>query len=197
MAVTVTRSIPLWDGHARATWDPADKVPVGDRRFVPREILVQIRGGPKEPDLAMRIEVREGIPQWAEVRLQARPDGPEIRDKHLAAIHLGDWLNQIVAACSLGFSGADADGIVWSKPNTDRGAVADIRRAVSGRPRTVTPERLQKVAEVYRQHFGNRPTEAVARSFGVSHRTAARYVQMCRNPEHGLLPKTDKGKKRA
>ena len=43
-------------------------------------------------------------------------------------------------------------------------------------------------------HF-DRPTEAVARSFGVSHRTAARYVQQARAAGH--LPKTDPGKKKA
>src|SRR5215207_1996697 len=125
----VTQSITFMGGHGRAVWDPADKVEIGDRRRVPREILVQIRGGKNEPDLGMKIEVREGIPQWVEVTLRARPDGPEVRDKHLAAIHLGDWLNQVVAACSLGLSGVDPDGTVWSKPVDDQSAVGDIRRA--------------------------------------------------------------------
>jgi hypothetical protein len=197
MDVSVTRSVPLWGGHGLATWDPAaDKVQLGDRRLVPREILVRVRGGPKEPDLAMKIEVRKGIPQWVEVVLRARPDGSEeVRDKHLRAIRLGDWLEQIVAACSLGFSGAGADGTVWSKPVDDRSAVADIRRAVSGQPRTVTPELLQKVSEIYRQHFADRPTESVARAFNVKHRTAARYVQRARSA--GYLPPTDPGKKKA
>ena len=180
------------DGHGQATWDPADKVEVGDRRRVPREIFVQIRGGEKEPDLGMKIEVRQGIPQWAEVVLRARPDGPEVRDKDLAAIRLNDWLESIVAMCSVVKS--VPDGTVWSKPVNDWSAVPDIRRAVSGRRRTVTPELLQTVAEVYRQHF-DKPTEAVRRSFGVSHRTAARYVQQARVAGH--LPETDPGKKKA
>lgn len=196
MAMTVTRSITFWDGHGRATWNPADKVQVGDRRRVPREIFVQIRGSKNEPDLAMKIEVREGLPQWVEVVLRARPDGPEVRDKDLAAIRLSDWLDQIVAECSLKYSGAGPGGWEgWSKPVNDRDAVADIRRARSGRPRTITSERLQKVAEVYRQHFDKRPTEAVMRSFGVSHRTAARYVQQARAAGH--LPETDPGRKKA
>ena len=147
---------------------------------------MQIRGGENQPDFAMKIEVREGIPQWVEVQLQARPDGPEVRDKDLAVIRLGDWLEQIVAMCSLKYSGTGPGWTSWSKPVDDRTAVPDIRRALSGRPRTVTPERLQQVAEIYRQHFERRPTEAVARSFGVSHRTAARYVQQAR--WHGSYP---------
>jgi hypothetical protein len=191
MAARVTHT--FMEGHGRATWDPADKVEVGDRRRVPREIFVQIRGGKNEPDLGMKIEVRDGIPRWAVVTLQARPDGPEVRDKDLAAIRLNDWLEHIVAMCSVAESAAD--GTVWSKPVNDRTAVADIRRAISGRRRIVTPELLQKVADVYRQHFEKGPTEAVSRSFGVSHRTAARYVQQARAA--GNLPDTDPGKKRA
>jgi hypothetical protein len=188
----VTVSHTFWDGYGRAIYEPGDRVQVGERR-IPRAIFVQIRGGKNEPKLAMKIEVRDGIPQWVEVCLQARPDGPEVRDKHLAAIRLGDWLEQIVAMCSLKYSGTGLGGTTWSKPIDDGNAVADIRRAVSGRPRTVTPERLRKVTEVYRQHFENRPTQAVARAFGVSHRTAARYVQQARSA--GLLPETEPGKK--
>jgi len=191
--VTVTATHTFWDGYGRATYEPGDRVQVGDRR-IPRAIFVQIRGGENQPDFAMKIEVREGIPQWVEVQLQARPDGPEVRDKDLATIRLGDWLEQIVAMCSLKYSGTGPGWTSWSKPVVDRTAVPDIRRALSGRPRTVTPERLQKVAEIYRQHFEQRPTEAVARSFGVSHRTAARYVQQARSA--GLLPETEPGKKK-
>ena len=106
-----------------------------------------------------------------------------------------DWLEQIVAMCSLKYSGTGPGWTVLSQPVDDRGAVADIRRARSGRPRAVTPERLRKVAEVYRQHFADRPTEAVARSFGVSHRTAARYIRQARDAGH--LPETDPGKTKA
>jgi hypothetical protein len=187
---TVTQT--FLEGHGRAQWDPADKVELGDRRLVPREIFVHIRGGKKEPDILMKIEVREGIPRWAEVALRARPDGPEVRDRDLSAIRLNDWLERIVAMASTVAPGGDT---VWSKPEDDRTAAADIRRAVSGRPRTVTPELLQKVAAIYRQHFDKGPTEAVKRSFGVSHRTAARYVQQARAAGH--LPETDPGKKKA
>src|SRR4051794_23456181 len=100
MNARVTQTFTFMDGHGRAEWDPADKVEIGDRRQVPREISVQIRGDKSEPDLVMKIEVREGIPRWTQVTLVARPDGPEVRDKDLAAIRLNDWLERIVAMCS-------------------------------------------------------------------------------------------------
>jgi DNA-binding transcriptional regulator LsrR (DeoR family) len=73
-------------------------------------------------------------------------------------------------------------------------ALANVRRARSGRP-CISRERLQKVAEIYREHIDDRPTEAVSRTFGISHRTAARYVQQAR--ESGLLPDTTPGKRKA
>jgi transposase-like protein len=55
--------------------------------------------------------------------------------------------------------------------------------------------RRQDVADIYRQHIDDRPTEAVSRAFGKSHRTAARWVQQAR--EAGLLPDTTPGKRKA
>jgi hypothetical protein len=189
----MTQSFSFWRGHGRATYEQADVV-VGDR-LVPSEISVEIRGGTSEPDLSMKIEVRQGIPVWTEVTLRARPDGPEVRDKDLSHVNLNGWIEQIVAACSYRYSGGAASGHeFWGRPADDQGELANVRRVRSGRTR-VSAERLRKVAEIYRDHFTERPTDSVARSFGVSHRTAARYVQQARSA--GFLPPTDPGKKKA
>jgi hypothetical protein len=165
-------------------------VQVGDR-FVPPRIFVHSRIA-NVPDLKMKIEVREGIPVVTEVTLQARPDGPEVRRRHLDALALDDLLEQIVAACSV----KDADGTGRTLiPDMDRGAaLRNVRGARSGRTR-ISQERLLKAAEIYREHVDGRPTEAIARAFGVSHRTAARYVQHAR--KSGLLSPTTPGKKKA
>ncbi len=191
----MTHSIEFWHGHGLATWDiDAARVVVGDR-LVPEQISVNVRGGPSTPDLSMKIEVRQGIPVCTEVTLTARPDGPEVRDKDLEYLRLGDWLEQIVALASMKFSGSFPGGVTgWAKPVDDYTALRDIRRLRSGRSR-MSPERLQKIADVYRQHVDARPTEAVARAFGVSHRTAARYVDQARKAD--LLPPTSPGKKKA
>lgn len=184
--MTVTHT--FWSGHGQATHQlGGDSVLVGDR-LIPREIFVYVRGGMSQPDMEMKIEVREGIPECVELILRARPDGPEIRDKDVAVIRVGDWLERIVAMCSMKRS-----GMGFSKPVNDRTALGDITRIRTRRPR-ISREHLKNVAEVYRQHFDKRPTEAVARTFDVSHRTAARYVQQARAAGH--LPETDPGKKK-
>lgn len=86
------------------------------------------------------------------------------------------------------------ESVVNKRPARNRTAVPNIRRAILGRRRTVTPELLQKVAEVYRQHF-DKPTEAVRARLMCRTATAARYVQQARAAGH--LLDTDPGKKRA
>ena len=178
-------------GSGRIKWDPSDKVEIGNRRRVPREMLAHIRGGNNEPDLLLRIEVRDGVPQYSEVTFRSRPDGPEVRDKHLAALRLTDWLEEIVASVS----SVAQPGSGWAKPVADVTAKRDVRRVLASRPRTVTPELLQRVAETYRAHVNDRPTVAVQRAFQVSHRTAARYVRQAR--DDGYLPPTQPGRKQA
>jgi hypothetical protein len=75
----------------------------------------------------------------------------------------------------------------WSQalPDTDyqekARSVRSARRAVR---RNLTPERKAKVAEIYRSTEGNK-LEAIGAEFGVSERTAARYVAAAR--EAGML----------
>lgn len=184
-------------GFGTASYDadsPDDWVQVGDR-WVPQRISVH-SPMPNEPDLTMTIEVRQGIPVYTVVTLQARPDGPEVRKKDLD-LPLDDWLEQVVASCSMIAMELDESGRpkrLRKKPSDRRLAMANARRARSGRPR-ISSERLQKVAQIYREHVADRPTEAVSRAFGVSHRTAARYVQQARGAR--LLPDTTPGKRRA
>jgi hypothetical protein len=190
----VRQSFTFWNGFGRASYDPTAMVEVGDR-LVPKRISVRVRGGISEPDFAMKIEVRQGVPVCVEASLTARPNGPEVRDKDLGYLRLSDWLEQIVAECSKRYSGQHGRMEFWASPaQSDRADLASIRRVRSGRPR-ISQERLLKVAEIYREHVGGRPTEAVERAFGVSHRTAARYVKLAR--ESGHLPPTTPGKKKA
>jgi uncharacterized protein (DUF2267 family) len=183
--------IPLFGGLGHASCDPdAELVQVGDR-WVPPVIVIKAMGSATEPDLRMKIEVRDGIPVCTEVSLQARAEGPEIRSKDLRDILLDDWMQNTVAAFS-----ADQSGTAGARCTiTRRDALANVEQARKGRPR-ISREQLQNVANVYRQHIDARPTDAVRRAFGFSsHRTAARYVERAR--KLGLLPETDPGKKKA
>ncbi|KZS80269.1 hypothetical protein B4U45_27885 [Mycobacterium persicum] len=187
----------MFGGHGRAFYDEGAMTTVGDRQ-VPQQIYVEVRGGTSEPDLGLKIEVRQGVPVYTELVLRARPDGPEIRDKDLSYVYLSDWLEEIVAACTWA---QDQTGhwmvqtIGGEKGKGERAAaVANVRRVRTGRSR-MSQEQLQKVAEVYREHIDTRPTQAVAAAFGKSDRMAARYVDLARKA--GLLPPTSPGKKKA
>ncbi|WP_205874448.1 DUF6214 family protein [Mycobacterium camsae] len=183
-------------GFGTATYDaydPDDWVAVGDR-WVPRRIDVY-SSLPKKPDFKMTIEVRQGVPVCVEVTVQARPDGRDVRKRDLD-VPLDEWVDSIVAACSA-VGDVDEAGRLKRirKPASNRhAAMANARRARSGRPR-MEPQRLQEAADIYRAHVANRPNVAIMRAFGVSERTAARYVELARKA--GLLPPTTPGKKKA
>ena len=181
-------------GGITATFDAAEeRVQVGDR-LVPPRIVVQSRTV-NDPDLKMTIEVRQGIPVYTEVALRARADGPDVRRTHLE-LPLDDWLERIVAACSLVIGAVDASGR-WTtlvQPINDPQALANVRRTRVGRPR-ISREYLEQVAEVYRKHVDDRPTDAVRRAFGLKESTADRRIRAAR--EAGLLPPTTPGKRKA
>lgn len=183
--------VSLFGGVGRADFDdrPSNLVEVGDRS-VPSRIVATFPGNLEGPDLSLTIEVRQGIPVYTELVLRSQPGSPDVRNKYLANIHLDDWLEAIVAACSRRRVGPNT----WVGEADNHAAVVNVRQARAGRPR-LAPEHLVRVAEIYREHVAGRPTEAVKRAFGVSDRTAARYVQAARKA--GILPPTTPGKKKA
>jgi hypothetical protein len=168
-------------------------VPIGsDGVFVPGEVDVDFSHDRSAPIRTLKIQVQQGIPQCTEIRLAARPDGRGLRPSDLEAIDLANWLEDILSECAYRLT---PEGFI-SVPGerSSRKAIEHARRA--GR-RKVTPELLQKAAEVYRQNIDAKPIEAVRDEFDVSYRTAARYVELCRSEEYQLLPKTHQGKRKA
>ena len=165
-----------------------ERVRIGDRA-IPPEILVDFPGGDNQPSLFMKITVRNGVPICSEFQLVAKQDGPEIRPKDLRSVNLDHWIEEIVGACSTRWMG---EGHYGHDLDHQQGVKA-VRQARKKSHRTMKPDLLQQVAEIYREHFDTGPVQAIQRAFGVSERTAARYVQLCRRD--GLLPPTTKGKK--
>ncbi|EFV14137.2 hypothetical protein [Segniliparus rugosus] len=166
----------------------AERVRIGDRA-IPPEILVDFPGGDNQPSLFMKIIVRNGMPICSELQFVAKQDGPEVRPKDLRSVNLDHWIEVIVGACSSRWLG---DGHYGQDHNYEQG-INEVRRARKQSHRTMKPDLLKQVAEIYREHFDTGPVQAIQRAFGVSERTAARYVQLCRRD--GLLPPTTKGKK--
>jgi len=191
--VASARRTIRFTGGITAAFNPADgHVQVGDR-WVPPRIVVQSQTA-NEPDLKMTIEVRHGIPVCTEFVLRARPDGPDVRKRDLQ-LPLDDWVDRIVAACSMRADTVD-ESSRWTmlvQPIEDPEAFADVRRTRVGRPR-ISREHLEQVAEIYRTHFDDRPTDAVRRAFGLTESTADRRIKAARNA--GLLPPTTPGKKK-
>ncbi|MGW0035735.1 hypothetical protein [Gordonia sp. NPDC003376] len=175
-----------------AVYDDSTVETVGDR-LLPAEILVRFPGK-NQPSLTMRIVVRQGVPVCTELSLKA-DETTEVRAKDLSLVRIDDWMEYVTAACSE--SAGSSFVTVPSEPDAD--ALQSVRQAKkAGRTaarRSVTPEILEKVAAIYREHIADRPVQAVMRAFDTSERTAARYVERCR--KEGLLPPTEPGRKKA
>lgn len=179
-----------------ATWDLMDTAVVGDRA-VPRAMDIEFVSVDSQPSLQMRIEVRDGVPLCVKVEIEAAENGREVRSVDLRAVRIEDWVEDIVSAVAGKIEWND-DGhatIKYARTEEAERAAARAIRQARATTRGNVQKRLPEVAEVYRRHFEGRPVEAVGAAFGVSYRTAGRYVQLCRDA--GLLPPTTPGKKNA
>lgn len=179
---------------------------IGDR-MVPRRIDAEFPATEGMPSLRLVIEVRRGVPECTSLTIEATADGREVRAMDLSAVRIEDWIEELVGTASLGI--VPTPGYVPGKgypqvtrvrggrggaahDRAGRSAVRNARRSVR---RSVTPQLLTQVATLYRDHIDDKPTEAVQDAFGVSYRTAGRYVQLARESE--LLPRTTPGRKEA
>ncbi|MGL6234276.1 MAG: hypothetical protein ACRC20_02930 [Segniliparus sp.] len=167
-----------------------EMVQLGDDRVIPKDLYIDFPGGEGQPSVFIWITVRNGVPICAEVTFKHKDDGPEVRTKDLRSIPLEHWIEEFVGLISRKQIGPGSFELDMDKDGAGTRAVRSARNMPY---RTMNRETLQKVAEVYRDNFDTGPVRAVARTFIVSERTAARYVQLCRR--EGLLPPTTKGKK--
>ncbi|WP_141717555.1 hypothetical protein [Nocardia altamirensis] len=79
----------------------------------------------------------------------------------------------------------------------ERTAHAAYEAARKNSRRKITDALLTETAALYREYIDEKPLQKIAQRFEVSERTAARYVEICRSDEYGLLPKTTSGQKKA
>jgi hypothetical protein len=170
-----------------AEWIESDQMMVGDR-VVPRSIEVFAVGGAEsiEPVLRLLITIVDGVPRCSLLSLERRENGRGIQGSDLRAIRLDDWVEEIVAAASWHVRSVE-DGQVHATASDDDQAIAAARRAVREMQRSarrkMTPELLAKVARVYRDDKTGKPTQEVEKAFGVSPRTAARWVSLARKED--------------
>lgn len=173
-------------------------VRVGDRTF-PAEIRSVFPSDKASPALHLRVAWVDGAPSCREVRIVAKESGRGVQGADLRGVRLDDWIEELVAV-----TGADVvdqrDGVVTTafaldRPEQLREVARAVQAARRGARKKITPKFLAEVAEVYREHAGRAPTEAVQLHFGVGYRAAAGYVQKARAT--GLLPSTTPGKRKA
>ncbi|MET8521515.1 hypothetical protein [Nocardioides sp. NPDC004968] len=146
------------------------------------------RGGPQ---VRVVFEMRDdGTPVAVEARFTSDPDGRGLRTADLAAFRVENAAKRAFQGFAVPVSGGP---LMSRTPDERRQISRDLDRAVSKR-RPPTDAHLREIAEVYRTALdeGRRPTQAVADTFDLSARTAARRVEQARAA--GILPKTSKGK---
>lgn len=169
-----------------------EMVRVGDR-LVHGLIRVTFPGAAGQPRLEAVIDSTAGVPRCTDLRLVAVDGGREVRSTDLRSVEVETLLEAIVPLFSMEGEWSDDGSFqgVERVPDSNsedfrraRSALRQVRRASR---RKVTPALLEQVAEVYRDS-PERPAEAVELAFGVSPRTAFRYISMAREQGH-LEPK--------
>lgn len=166
---------------------------------VPTWIEYSVTGG-ADPDMHVRVELRDGSPQVVELSWKAQPSQGEIRRKHLRQIDLDKLVTDLVV--SMIEKPVPAELLLTRKADVNqlREARRKARKFVERQRlprarRVMTDEFLQKVAEVYRENINGAPTKAVGETFNVQSRQASKYVDAAR--QRNYLPKTVRGQKKA
>jgi hypothetical protein len=168
--------------------------------YMPEEVdaWASFPGGADQPVLRMKMVVRQGIPCFTRVGIEASASGSEVTGAHLGQVrdNLEWWREVIVRRCAQAEPRDHARVPSWAD---DAAAAAAVKTARRGAPRKATPARHERVANIYAAHVDGKPIEAIQDAFRsadgspVPYRTAARYVQDARKA--GYLSPTTRGKK--
>jgi hypothetical protein len=151
------------------------------RLLVPKRIPVLWENDDGSPDLAMLVEVVDGVPTCREVTMRAAAGGREITRADVKALdrQLDNLIGLVVASKSMDIG---LDGAV----GTLEAAYLEAGRVRRSQPRTMTPTKLREIASLYRQHAASgKPARAIADHYStpdhaVSIRTARFWVAQAR-----------------
>jgi hypothetical protein len=189
--------------HVDLPWGSADAsiaealVRVGDR-VVPNRISVDFPGRDGQPSLHLDLGVVNGVPQCRSLTVSSVDDGRAVRPVDLTAIKLNDWVADVFAAFAIEVDENGLGSKKYGGPAASRQTVAaaeTFQRARRGKgARVVTPQLIEAAAQVYREHFDDRPIQAVMAAFGVTERTASGWITDARR-KYNYLPETKRGKK--
>jgi len=185
-------------GYAEADMWMDNLVRVGDR-LLPKRIDVVLPGGGGQPRLTARLELVNKVPMCREITFTSAEGGREVRQTDLRNISINDMVEGIYAGFSQKITREENGVIMAVEAAGDiayNEAMKDIAATRKGRgARKIDDQFLAEVAEVYRAHLNDKPTQAVQRAFNVGPSMAADYVSRARRL--GLLPATTPGRKNA
>src|ERR1035437_3988093 len=164
------------------------------------EVLELVVGGEGDTEAYARVEVSESGSRLVELRFTSDdPDGQGIRQADLRGVQVSALTEALVAGFTFRVDRDETGAAVVNRPYETKAyedALRFVGRLRSGRTsRDITPQLLERVAEVYRDNISANPNKAVEHHFQVGQRMAAEYVSRAR--KRGLLPPTKKGQKRA
>lgn len=193
-----------WSGDVQTEKRVSGTSQVIEGREVPTWIELTTSGG-ADPDMRVRVELRDGAPQIVELAWTSKAHQGEIRQKHLRQVDLAKLATDLIVStmqrehpfledpCP---GPEDPSGRVEYVRRSKRMAEKFVERQRRPREyRAITDSFLKSVAEVYRANIHGAPTKAVAKYFGVKDRMASTYVDRAR--KKGYLPPTKQGQKKA
>jgi len=156
--------------------------------------------GGADPDIHVRLELRDGSPRVVELSWKAQPGQTEIRRKHLRQIDLDKFVTDLVVSMiekpvPAGLSLTNKADIDQLREARRKARKFVERQRLPRERRKMTDEFLRNVAEVYRENISGAPTKTVGETFNVQSRQASKYVDAAR--QRGYLPKTVRGQKKA
>ncbi|MGA5543516.1 hypothetical protein ACPCIR_16805 [Mycobacterium sp. NPDC051198] len=153
-------------------------VPMGDAYAARQITWTEAQAG--KPRRQFTFEVQDGRPVCTSIVIEA-DDGIPVRAKDLTDVRLDNIRDDAFAVVGLWHGEGSAKVHTWGRSSfaTDRKSV----EAVSKR-RKLTPELLQRIAEIHRSVPTAR-VDAVMAAFGVSERQAKRYIAAAR--EKGMI----------
>ncbi|MBV5244192.1 hypothetical protein KUF57_11660 [Mycolicibacterium sp. PAM1] len=159
---------------------------------VPSPVICRHLNDDGQPNAELTFEVWRGIPVCTGITLSAKREaGTHVRAKDLKSVaaQLEDDIEEWISYLAHEPQPAPPGRRRWVRRTGPGGAshrqtVAKraLRTARKEVRRTMTPEHHQRVADIYNAATSAR-TEAVARAFTVSYRTAQRYIEKAREAD--------------
>jgi hypothetical protein len=154
-----------------------EPVPMGDV-FAHRQLTYTYDGGATRPACEIVFEVRNGVPVCTGISLRSTDGGTHVRAKDLTGIKLDNLRDDVFAYVGV-FVPNPGGGLVRKLgPGSLREDRKRIERATQRRK--ITPEFLNRVAEIHNGAPEGGRVAAVKAAFKVKERQALRYIKLAR-----------------